>query len=105
MFDLRDQSAMFDLRVVNHLRDVVDEGDAGVDIFKRREPFGGCSSLEDLAERRDHLFLRAVAETPSDKIVAPQHAAGVLPELMLQRAQAKMAAVFRFVDLIAGVSA
>src|SRR5262244_254418 len=105
MLDLRDQSTMFDLWVVYHLGDVVDERNAGVDVFKRREPSGGGSGFEDFAERRDHLFLRAVAETPSDKIFAPQHTAGILPEFQFQRAQAEIATVFRLVDLIAGVPA
>src|SRR5882672_1884560 len=105
MLDLHDQLAMFDLRVFDHLGDVVDERDAGVDVFKRREPFGGRSGLEDFAERRNYLFLRAVVETFSDKIFAPQRAAGVLPEFMLQRAQAEIPPVFRLVDLIAGVPA
>src|SRR5262244_696410 len=105
MLDLRDQPAMFDLRVFDHLGDVVDERDAGVDVFKSREPFGGRSGFENFAERRDYLLLRAVIETLPDKIFAPQHAAGVLPEFMLQRAQAEIPTVFRLVDLITGVAA
>ena len=62
---------MFDLRVFDHLGDVVDEGDAGVDVFKSREPFGGCPGFEGFAERRDHLLLRAVVETFPDEIFAP----------------------------------
>src|SRR5262245_63190982 len=105
MLNLRDQPAMPDLRVIDHFGDVVYERDAGVDVFKSREPFGGWSGFEDFAERRNYLFLRAVIETFPDEIFAPQHAAGVLPEFMLQRAQAEITAVFRLVDLIAGVAA
>src|SRR5262245_66333367 len=105
MLDLRDQAAMFDLGVFDHLGDVVDERDAGVDVFKRREPFGGCSGFENFAERRDYLFLRAVIETLPDEIFAPQHAAGVLPEFMLQRAQAEITNVFSVVALIRGMEA
>src|SRR5215470_8113961 len=104
MLDLRDQAAMFDLWVLDHLSDVVDERDAGVDVFKSREPLGGCSGFEDFAERGNYLFLRGVIETLPDEIFAPQHAAGVLPEFMLQRAQAEITTVFRLVDLITGVA-
>src|SRR5262245_371922 len=96
---------MFDLRVFDHLGDVVDERDAGVDGFKRREPFGGGPGFEDFAESRDHLLLSAVIETFRDELFAPQNATGVLPELMLQRSEAEITAVLRLVDLIAGVSA
>src|SRR5262245_40967276 len=105
MLDLSDQAAMFDLGVFDHLGDVVDERDAGVDVFKRSEPFGGCSGFENFAERPNYLFLRAVIETLPDEIFPPQHAAGVLPEFVLQRAQAEITTVFRLVDLITGVAA
>src|SRR5262245_30332694 len=105
MLNLRDQPAMPDLRVIDHFGDVVYERDAGVDVFKSREPFGGCSGFEDFAERRNYLFLRAVIETFPAEFFAPQYAACVLPKFMLYRAETEMAAVFRLVDLIAGVAA
>src|SRR5262249_28160309 len=104
MFNLGDQTVSIDLSIFDHLSDIIDELNTGVDLIESSEPIGGYTGFEDLAENHNHLLLCLPAVLFFNEIVTSQDTAGALPELGFERAQTEIPAIFGFVDLIAGVT-